>query len=294
MHTVKYAERTFGKIEKALEFYAPRMFRTCAHAEQVLHMTTTEHLRKPPAPETMTPIAPGTEWGGNYNNLWLYTRLTVPEEAEGKILCALPDLDAREIFCFKDGKPAGIINFKNCFIGGNHSVMYVDFCAKAGQMLELAFECYAGHDFLTGVPENSYDRDNRDHWLVDERNSVTHSYQGIRLLTVDPVIQDMIYDAKTVLQLAQLPEDNAAALEAHRCLMNAFSCFVQDVRNASDQELHDSAAKVRQLLAPALKKNGGDRSRGKVFLVGSSHMDTAWLWTVEETIRKCARPILRC
>jgi hypothetical protein len=34
---------------------------------------------------------------------------------------------------------------------------------------------------------------------------------------------------------------------------------------------------------------GSDGQRGKVGVIGHSHMDTAWLWPVSETIRKCAR-----
>ena len=65
--------------------------------------------------------------------------------------------------------------------------------------------------------------------------------------------------------------------------------LIQDIRSASDEEIHASCKKVSECLAPALEKGTGDRSRGYLGVIGHSHMDTAWLWPVSETIRKCAR-----
>jgi alpha-mannosidase len=41
-------------------------------------------------------------------------------------------------------------------------------------------------------------------------------------------------------------------------------------------------------MAPLLKDKNGD-SAPRAGIIGHSHMDTAWLWTMQETIRKCAR-----
>ena len=98
------------------------------HSVKALHadaLETMDHLRLPPDAAAMTEIAPGTEWGSEYGNIWLKTKLTVPAEADGEILCAIPDADAVEILCFKDGKPAGIINSKNNFIGGEHPAFFI-------------------------------------------------------------------------------------------------------------------------------------------------------------------------
>lgn len=48
------------------------------------------------------------------------------------------------------------------------------------------------------------------------------------------------------------------------------------------------AGRVRALLAPQLAcRNGGTAHR--VSAVGHAHIDTAWLWPLRETVRKCAR-----
>ena len=283
MQNEAYIQRTYSKIEKTLEYYAKHIFRTVAKAENVLAMQTPEHLRRPPEAEQMQPIQPGTSWGEEYGNLWLRTTFTVPETLAGQQLCVIPDVHAVEILCFKNGVPAGIINSKNDFLGGNHSAMFLVADAVPGTTLDIALECYAGHDCPGTQPFENYD------WEGPKREDYVHPYEGIRIAVLDKVIRDFCFDTATALQLAKLPGDTFAGMKAHQCLMAAFPHLIQDVREADIEELLASAAKVSEILAPALEKGTGDRSRGRVFVVGHSHMDTAWLWPVEETIRKCAR-----
>ena len=283
MNNDKYIERTHKKIEAVLELYAAHIFRTVGAPDKVYAYHTPEHLRKPPVAEQMTEIVPGTKWGEEWGNMWLHTSFTVPAELEGEQLCVIPDVNALEILCFKNGKPAGIINSKNQFLGGMHSAMFVEASAKAGTTIELDFECYAGHDCLECMPYENYDRDET------APQDFTRLYEGVRMVVVDKAIRDFVFDTATALQLARLPGENFAGMKAHQCLMAAFPYLIQDVRQATEDELRTSAAKVSEILAPALAKGTGERSRGKVAVVGHSHMDTAWLWPVAETIRKCAR-----
>ena len=283
MNNDKYIERTHKKIEAVLELYAAHIFRTVGTPDKVYAYHTPEHLRKPPVAEQMTEIVPGTKWGEEWGNMWLHTSYTVPAELDGEQLCVIPDANAVEILCFKNGKPAGIINSKNQFIGGTHSAMFVEASAKAGTTIELDFECYAGHDCLECMPYENYGRDET------APQDFTRLYEGVRMVVVDKAIRDFVFDTATALQLARLPGENFAGMKAHQCLMAAFPYLIQDVDQATEEELRISAAKVSEVLAPALVKGTGERSRGKVAVVGHSHMDTAWLWPVAETIRKCAR-----
>ena len=278
-----YVQRTFRKIEKSLERYSPYLFIPVGEAEKAYALTTEEHLRLPPEIGDMKLIEKQTKWGGEYSNLWLRTQFTVPECADGKILCAIPDADAVEILCFKNGKPAGIINSKNRFLGGDHSFMFVSPCAKAGETVDLAFECYAGHTCFGTQPGENY---RMDEHAVGE---FSHVYAGIRFLVIDTVIRDFVFDVACALQIAKMPEDNFAAMNAYECLMNAFPYFIQDADCADAEEMHASAEKVRECLKPVLEKRPSEMTRGKVRVIGHSHMDTAWLWPISETVRKCAR-----
>ena len=283
MRNEPYIKRTHKKMESVLELYAKHIFQTAVTIETALGMETQEHLRKPPMAEDMQEIKPGTKWGKEYGNLWLRTSFTVPETLAGQQLCVIPDVHATEIFCFKNEVPCGIINSKNDFLGGNHSAMFLETDAVPGTTIDIALECYAGHDCPGTQPYEFYD------WNGPVEADYIHTYEGIRIVVLDKVIRDFCFDLATVLQLANLPGENFAGMKAHQALMAAFPYLIQDTREATVEELRASATKVSEMLSPALEKGTGDASRGRVFVVGHSHMDTAWLWPVEETIRKCAR-----
>ncbi len=281
----KYAERKLRKIQKSLELYSRYLFVRIFEIDSVLALETHDQLRIPPESDSMNRICKGTQWGTEYSNLWLRFKLSVPDEAEGTIICAIPDTGAIETLCFKNGIPSGIINSKNKFIGGNHSFMFVTPNAKTGEEYDIAFECYAGHTKLGTRPLEKYDVDE----TVINQNDFRHLYNGIRVCKMDTLIRDCIFDMSVALQLAQLPEDNYMSQRAYEYMEEAYKYFIQDPMTVSDEYLRESAKIISTTLEPLLRKTKGDASRGYVALVGHSHMDTAWTWPVSETIRKCAR-----
>ena len=281
----KYVQRFLGKIEQTLELYGRHIFTPVLKAENVLALETQEHLRRPPAPESMRPIQDGANWGREYSNIWLCARVRVPEAAEGRTLCAVPEADAVEILCFKNGSPRGIINSKHRFIGGNHSVMFVDYGAKAGEEIDLAFECYAGHTVLGTQPREGIDLD-EEH---PDQAKFTHIYNGLKLYVMNEAVKDAVFDLSCALQMAKLNEDNYASQHAYECLKDAFPHVIQEFVGASEDEITASCQKISEALKPLFNSSKGDLSRGEVYAIGHSHMDTAWLWPVSETIRKCAR-----
>ncbi len=54
------------------------------------------------------------------------------------------------------------------------------------------------------------------------------------------------------------------------------------------RDVHGTAAAARKVLAPALAQHNAPNSHD-VVAVGHAHIDTAWLWPLRETVRKCAR-----
>ena len=282
MNNKAYIDRTYKKFDSVMNLYSRYLLKNVAKTDAVLAFETADHLRLPPDDAAMTEIQPGYVWGGEYSNIWLKTSFTVPAEADGEILCAIPDVNAVEILCFRNGRPAGIINSKNRFLGGDHSFMFVDAEAKAGETIDLAFECYAGHFCAGTQPYENYGRD-------EDTSDYKRTYGGIRFCVIDKVVRDYLFDVATVLQMARLPGENFLAMKAHEALIAAFPYLIQDPVQASDEEIRESCAIMSEKLAPALEKSHGDPSRGKIGVIGHSHMDTAWLWPVDETIRKCAR-----
>ncbi len=206
MNNLTYIGRNHKKFETVLNYYAARMYKTIFQPDEVYALETMEHLRKPPV-SGLEKIEPGKKWGVEYGNMWLCCDITVPNEADGKTLCAIPEANAVEILCFRNGIPAGIINSKNRFLGGEHSAMFISKSAKAGEKISLAFECYAGHTCFGCAPYESYMRDE------SKTEDFTKVYSGIRIVVLDDVICKFVFDLATVLQLAKLPGENYAAMK---------------------------------------------------------------------------------
>ncbi len=98
----------------------------------------------------------------------------------------------------------------------------------------------------------------------------------------DDAVLHLLLDVDVLLGLARsLPADDARRVRVLRQLEAAF-----DVLDLDD--VGATAASARRLLQPAL----GVAARGgahHVMAVGHAHIDSAWLWPIRETQRKCAR-----
>jgi alpha-mannosidase len=98
----------------------------------------------------------------------------------------------------------------------------------------------------------------------------------------DDDVLGLLLDTDIVLGLAQaLPADEARRSRAMRQLEAAFN--VLDLDNVAA-----TAESARRVLRPALDLAARSGSH-RVVAVGHAHIDSAWLWPIRETKRKCAR-----
>lgn len=95
--------------------------------------------------------------------------------------------------------PTGTIISQNTFLGSSHSAMLLTPTAKAGTTYDLAFECYAWHNYFGTQPYENYDRDG------NPPQDFTRQYRSIRFVVMDKAIRDFVFDASTALQLAAPP-----------------------------------------------------------------------------------------
>ncbi|MGI6201907.1 MAG: alpha-mannosidase [Eubacteriales bacterium] len=280
-----YSHSLRDKIKTSARVYERFIFKKAGELKNTAKLETTEHLRT--VPETgLTAFEGGFRWGGEWKNLWVVGDVTVPEEAAGKKLYAVPKTGAVEILFFIDGKPAGIFNSKNDFFGGMHSAQLICDNAVPGTTYKLAFECYADHFCAGTQPFERYGR--RGNERTDEE--FMRNYEGIDICIMDETVKDFLFDLKAVMQLAEvLPENNFMRSKARNALERMFPVFVQYPADVPEEVWREGIVKAREILAEVLSIRGSDGQRGIVGVIGHSHMDTAWLWPVSETIRKCAR-----
>ena len=282
MYDEKLKRVIFDQFEEVLKIYEKLVYRKVGELAHAEALTTTEHLRTVPR-SGLSPIAAGTTWGGEWQNLWVKGDFIVPPELDGRPLYAVSLCGGREQLFFLNGEPKGLFNRKNCeFVGGNHAAQYIGI-GKSGERIALAFECYAGHFDVDTDPYNNYDYP--DIAFPD----FTHTYDGVMICVRDEDIFTLLFDLRELLGAALHRTDgDFVAVRAGEALVRIHDTLVLYPRDADKAAVRDG---VRASLAISRAFFAGKNSRvfGKVGYIGHSHLDTAWLWTVDEGIRKCAR-----
>ena len=282
MYNERLNSRIYRKLENALRIYEKYVYQKAGALADTEGLTTFEHLRAVPA-EGFAPIAPGYKWGSEWENLWVRGKFTVPASLAGKKLYAVSNCGGVEQLFFINGVPKGLFNTKNRdFIGGSHASQYIGEFA-AGETFELAFECYAGHFCVDTAPYDNYDYPDIPAW------DYTHTFGGVEICVRDDDVFTLIFDLREILNAAEhIPANNFLSARAKKVLRQIDDVLVRYPKHASEAEFKAGVKAALALTRPFFH-GGNSRIFGRVGIIGHSHMDTAWLWPVNETIRKCAR-----
>jgi len=280
-----YTDRVLGKLENLNKIYANMMYTKVDTLKDTVGLRTIEHLRTPPT-EGLETLNVGDRWGGEYMNLWIKCSYTIPKELEGKKLYVIPHTDAYEIMFFKNGIPDGIFNSKGDYMGIMHSAQLLTDNAVAGESFDLAFECYANHFCADCHPYVHYGKE----VPVARESDFIKTFRGIDICVLNEDIHNFVFDLNIVLQMAKyLDQNNFVRHRAQVALEQVFVDIIQYPAHYEMDAVYESVKKCLEHLKPVLAHAPAETTRGFIGLIGSSHMDTAWLWPVSETIRKCAR-----
>lgn len=281
MYNENMKSRIFSRLESAMKIYANMIYVKAGELENERALYTREHLRRVPD-SGFEPIARGTAWGEEWGNMWLCGEFTVPDCLGGRDLYAVSNCGGAEQLFFLNGIPKGIINSKNRdFVGGHHASQYLG-KAVPGETLHLAFECYAGHYDPNTDPFDDYYR-------PDPTQGFVHTYNGVDICTRNDVIFTLVFDIRELLNAARhMSADNFVRARAENALMRINDELIHFPKDSDDEEIMTGVRKSLEISRPFFE-GGNSRVFGKIGIIGHSHMDTAWLWPVSETIRKCAR-----
>ena len=281
MYDENLKQRIFNKLEAALRIYDNLIYRKVGELDNTQVFFTKEHLRAVPK-DGFAPIAVGTAWGGEWNNAWIKGSFTVPQTLDGQPLYALSHCGGNEQLFFINGIPKGIYNTKNReYIGGHHASQYIG-KMHAGETVELAFECYAGHYDPNTDPYDNY-------FCPDPSQTFQHVFEGVEICERNEEIFTMIFDVRELLNAARhLPDGNFTGARAKKALVQINDVLMLYPKDAEEAAVMDGVRKALAISRPFFR-GGNSRVFGRVGILGHSHMDTAWLWPVSETIRKCAR-----
>ena len=231
---------------------------------------------------------PGDKWGGDFCYAWFKTKYTVSKELDGKTLLIRPDVGLAEGLLFLDGKASGIFDVCPDIPGDSrlHEVQPLTTAAKSGKTYEIAIECYAGHKVLGTGP---YDNGEVNRWSFYPANTV-RTFNSIDIVVCDETVAEFLMLHRTVTQILDCYDESTGS---HAAAVNAF-CEVFKLLpllpNETQFDWHPAMKKASAILREVIdRKSDNGEEYGFVGLIGHSHLDTAWLWPVRETIHKVAR-----
>ena len=213
------------------------------------------------------PFAVGEIWGPIWDTTWFRVRGQVPETWAGREVVVLMRLTesgwegfTAEGLIYAQGKILKALNI-------NRSEIPVAAKACGGEAFEFHIEAAANlAENYTALPAS--------------RKQLFKLHQA-ELATINREAFDYYYDFRLAAGLmAELPEESQRRAELRYAL--------NDSLNQLDFEEPATIGSARAALAGVLAKRNGDTVH-QLSAIGHAHIDTAWLWPLRETIRKCAR-----
>ncbi len=275
----QYNDRLLAKLDKAFDRYHEKSYIKLYEAINVKKHITKEHLRTVPT-KNWFKITKGESWGGSWMNMWVRFNVKVTSETAGIPLYFAPDMTYREGLVFVDGKPVGLLNNRD------HFYHLITPGAPEGTEYDIAVEFYAGHPCAEADPYGFYG-------LEGDPGEYNQTYNSMNIYTVNSKLWKFSIDGKCLQQIAYYFDDSnglkRSAREALEELYEILPVHPQFVTNEEIDGFIDKGIEIIDRFKTETKAVVEDKSRPTFGLIGHSHMDTAWLWPVDETIRKCAR-----
>jgi alpha-mannosidase len=232
------------------------------------------------AAQAYEPFEPGRAWGRAWSTTWFRVSGTVPEDWKADPADVELAVDPGFI-----GESAGFQVEALVFDPTGRTLKaiepkndYVRLGLAPGEPFEVYVEAAANPNVDEG---GRFAPTELGRW---ETASDAPLYRLGRIAVVhrDAAVWELLQDVATAHGLArELPDGSPRRAE----LFAALDAMVDAV---DPHDVHGTAEAGREALREALAAPAA-RSAHKVVTVGHAHIDSAWLWPVRETVRKCAR-----
>jgi alpha-mannosidase len=220
------------------------------------------------------PFELGTTWGKGWATSWFELTITKPADATGRwelvvdpgFNANMPGFQSEGLFWSTDGLPLKGLNPLNGYLPlpdlapGETYTVYLE-AASNPPVHRNADTSYSDLDTTPDAP--------------------IYIFRVAELAELNEEVYGLDLDLAVLNELqGELPTGTRKAL-INTAITNALDAL--DVRDVAG-----SAATARAALAPALASPAAENEH-TISAVGHAHIDSAWLWPIRETMRKCAR-----
>ncbi|MGZ4711022.1 MAG: alpha-mannosidase, partial [Acidimicrobiales bacterium] len=231
---------------------------------------------------TYEPFAIGGAWGRPWGTTWFRMHGQVPAEWAGRRVEAAinlaftnsPGFQAEGLLWGERPEGSGTWVPLRGLHPFNHEVAVAD-PAAGGEPVSFLVEAAANPNLTAHRADPNSD-------LLTAGTSPIYSLTRAELIAVEVDVVELREDVRTLAELmGQLPLDQPRRHEILRALERMLDVLVLD-------DVAGSAAAARAELAEVLARPAVP-SAHRLSAIGHAHIDSAWLWPIRETRRKCAR-----
>ena len=278
MMTEKALDQTIRKLSRLASMLHERLFEKI-DTLPVSFYQLGEPLYQIPQEALFAPLPSNRKWGCEGGYGWFHGQYTVPESLDGEVLYLFPHIGGYEATMYVNGQMTA--NFTHAQIIGSHGNHYAKpftLSACAGETLSIDLEYYAYHDMPGTQP-----------FTNESYSSYEYDIGSVDICTRDAFRLAYWADLTTLLSLVEsLDASSFRRADVLYSLYQVHAQLYYDEENAPQGEFMVRLRQTHPILQAQLTKRNSE-SAPFVGLIGHSHMDTAWLWPIAETINKCAR-----
>ena len=203
-------------------------------------------------------------WGGHREYFWFAAEFTIPPELDGETL--VYRLSTKDETGWDALNPQFSLFVNGQLMQGmdvNHTEALVRESAAAGELLQIVLSAYTG---------------NHNHALKLSSG----------LSALDHRTEQLYYDCKVPIDVAALmPEDDDRRILILHSVNQALNLL--DLRSGRGGGFAESLAVAQEWLEREFYQKYCREQREKVYCVGHTHIDVAWLWTLDVTRDKTMR-----
>ena len=222
------------------------------------------------------PVGSGEGWGENWDRAWFHLKGRIPAGWKGRDVCAHIDLGGEGLIFDGAGVPLQGLSVHTIWPHPDFDRKRFSLFdpAKGNEEVDLWVEAVAAE--LFGLDLQPDDADSPPETYGRHRAVIGECF--LALFRRD--IRRLYLEVSLLFDLMKsLPENSIRRKRILRALGAAADVFSRDAKDVQ---------KSADCLRPELEKRNAP-SDLRTTAVGHAHIDTAWLWPLEETVRKCGR-----
>lgn len=205
----------------------------------------------------------GENWHGKEAHRWFKTIIKLPEKYEGEAV--LFRLTTGREGQWDACNPQFLFYVNQNLVQGcdvNHRDVLITDCAKGGEEYEIAFLAYSGSEGMDLLISC-------DLYVLDTETEALYYDMKIPVESVELIYDNDVYNKNEILKLLNPVIDHL------------------DLRQPYSNSYYSNLSHCRLMLKEAFYST--KRNEQTVYAIGNTHIDIAWLWTVEQTREKVLR-----